>query len=292
MKPTTRLAIERAIGNAEALPALPASLAQLLRALDSDAGLQEISALVTRDVALTTRVLRIANGSLYAHLGTPVASAAQAVARLGLSELRGIALAMAVIGALAPRKASRQLDYPEFWLHCATTANAVNALVARVKSAPLAGADSTFLAALVHDVGIPVLSRALGDRYDGVLAESAASAEPLYATETRTLGFHHGEVGAVVLEAWGLPLGARFAAQWHHEPLAASPEVRELAAWVHVADWMTHTLGHGAPADGALSAFDDETWDLLGITFEMVRDAADDFAVAAEKSRQIISAAL
>lgn len=292
MKSSTRLAIERAIGNAEALPALPASLAQLLRALDSDASLQEISALVARDVALTTRVLRIANGSLFAHLGAPVTTATQAVSRLGLSELRGIALAMAVIGALAPRKPSRQLHYPEFWLHCATSANAMSALIARVKTAPARAADDTFLAALVHDVGIPVLARSLGDRYDGLLAENAASEEPLFVTEMRALGFHHGEVGAVALETWGMPLAARQAAQWHHEPLVAPANARQLAGWVHVADWMTHTLGHGAPADGALSAFDDETWDLLGITFEVVRDATEDFAAAAEKSREIISAAL
>ncbi len=294
MIPSTRAAIAKAVGGADSLPVMPAAIVRVLQALETDAGIGEIASLVARDVALATRVMRIANSTLYAHLGPPVATPVQAVSRLGLSELRNVALSMAVISALLPKRVSKRLDYADFWVHCATAGTALGTLVARVKGgAPSRGGDDPyFLAGLVHDIGIPLLWNSLGDRYDAVLAENDASDEPLYVTETRVLGFHHGEAGAYVLESWGLPLSAQLAARWHHTPLAAPEEVRQLAGWVHIADWMTHTLGHGAPVDGALASFDDETWDLLGVTFEMVREMAIDFADAAAKSREIVSAAL
>lgn len=289
-----RASIDFVLARAGGIPPLPAAIAQLLGALDSDAGIAEIASLVARDIALTSRVLRIANGTTYAHLGSPVSTASQAVARLGLTELRNIALSMAVIGALLPKRESRRLHYPEFWLHCATAATAMGSLVSRVRGTPKArgGDDVYFLAGLVHDIGTPLLSNALGARYDQVLTENDASDEPLWETELRVLGFHHGEVGAVALAEWSFPETAQVCALWHHQPDQAPPSAQQLAGWVHLADWMTHVLGHGNSCEGNLPMFDDATWGSLGVTFDLVRDVTSDFAAAAEKSREIVNAAL
>ena len=64
MIPSTRSAIAQAVGGADSLPVMPAAIVRVLQALETEAGIGEHASLVSRDVALATRVMRIANSTL------------------------------------------------------------------------------------------------------------------------------------------------------------------------------------------------------------------------------------
>ena len=67
------------------LPAAPQILARLGHILlDQNSDLDDITALLRCDAALTARILRIANSVVY-NTGTPFASLEQALARVGFS---------------------------------------------------------------------------------------------------------------------------------------------------------------------------------------------------------------
>ena len=63
--------------------------------------------------------------------------------------------------------------------------------------------------------------------------------------EQKVLGINHQEIGQFLIEKWNLPSSLGEAILYHHSPLLAEKE-KEMAAIVHIADYMTQRfeLGH------------------------------------------------
>jgi HD-like signal output (HDOD) protein len=91
---------------------------------------------------------------------------------------------------------------------------------------------------------------------------------PVWQAEVHVLGFHHGNVGAALLRAWGLPDSVADAVAFHHEPDMTNDP---LARVVSLADAAAHLVG----AVGSGGACLQPEWDpamarTLGATVEQV----------------------
>lgn len=74
------------------LPTLSTVVFQVHAVLDDDRkGAADVAAVIERDPALTTRLLRAANSALYSRGGDRVASVYAATQRIGLNQVRGFA---------------------------------------------------------------------------------------------------------------------------------------------------------------------------------------------------------
>jgi len=110
------------------LPPPPQIAAEVMRLTRGDAvageagdtSAQELAQLIQRDIALAGQVMRVANSALYARR-TPVVTLPQAIAWLGIREIRNIAFAVAVQGQVFNSSYFRN-EMTELWRESVITA--------------------------------------------------------------------------------------------------------------------------------------------------------------------------
>src|SRR6476620_10829041 len=154
---------------------------------------------VAKDPALTCKVLRVVNSSLYG-LNRPVADLNQAISLIGIKPLKLLVLGFNLPDALFAEVAARELQW--YWTNTLT-----RAVAARLLSEQLwrQSGDEAFIAGLLQDVGILVLLRELGAAYAKFLTGVIDEKCHLAALEQDTLGFDHIQLSAALLSRWQLP---------------------------------------------------------------------------------------
>jgi putative nucleotidyltransferase with HDIG domain len=212
------------------LPAVAAEVASLCQQDGTDAA--KVSAMIHRDQAIASHVLRVANSAAYA-TQVPCASLQQAVGRLGLQLVTEIAMAVAVRGRMFANAAHADL-LAALWRHSVMTGFFAKE-VARVRRRNV---ETAFLCGLLHDVGKALL---LGgaDAALGRDEPAPPAAQLLHAVDEQ-----HLAAGELLAAEWRLPASIAAAIRWHHEPAAAGP-FAELALTVQLADVLAH---HCAPS--------------------------------------------
>ncbi|MCZ6598756.1 MAG: HDOD domain-containing protein [Planctomycetota bacterium] len=189
-----------ALARADALPSLPAVAVEVLRLTqDPDCSLDDLAAILSRDPALSAKILKLANSPVFGP-GHEVSTLQRATMVLGMKTVKLMSLSFSLIASL-PGDGVGAFDYRGFWRR---------SLVAGVAGRGLAKvlgdgcADEAFLCGLLSHLGQLVLARCMPEEYDHVLAESDGH-WPSIETENRLLGFCHSDVSGTLLEQWGLP---------------------------------------------------------------------------------------
>ena len=121
------------------------------------------------------------------------------------------------------------------------------------------------------------------------LKNSAETMETFDNAERSVIGMDHAQIGAHVLEHWGLPDALVMAVRHHHRPAgAAGHAAQPLVDVVHIADAVASMLGLGAGREGlgyAVSLEVAERFQLDGVKLESF---AARVVVAVEEVLQII----
>jgi putative nucleotidyltransferase with HDIG domain len=254
-------ALDSIIDQVHTLPPAPRILVELLAVLRRDeADASEVVRLITFDPALTAQVLRRCNSAHYgfAELARDLPTA---VLRIGTGEIYRIVANLVGERTLGAAQRGYGIEQGELWKHCAVTAVAAQ-LVAR----ELGGDESVvFTAALLHDIGKLVLSTSLEGAYAQVLVQTQDSRFSFLEAEKAILGVQHAEVGGRLLARWNFPDNLVRAVWHHHDPLQARPD-EQLAAYVHLADMLAHTLGHGYGHQAYAVRCRAEALDILEVT--------------------------
>jgi HD-like signal output (HDOD) protein len=188
-------------------------LAQMVASPDCD--ISEVADLIGYDEAMTVKLLRAANSAAYANL-SPVATAQEAVNRLGTGQVLALAVAAGARPHLQTKLPGYNLNDGALWHH--SVAAAVAAEVAPRFCTREVPAE-VFTAALLHDVGKVIMGRFL----DSEVLRSIAEAKQAHGltqleAESRLLGMHHGELGGLVVQHWQLPTGIVTGTIYHHNP--------------------------------------------------------------------------
>lgn len=242
-----QLSAEQIAAKVRDLPALPAVVTQVLRATrDPDTSAVDVGNIVATDQALTAKVLRLANSALF---GFPrrVSTLTDAVVMLGFSTLRSLVLAGSAFGVLNRGVEGYALDKGTLWQHSIGTGMACRALAQRINKRALA--DEAFVAGVLHDVGKIVLDTYVGEAFAQILEAVHEEQVPFMTAEQAILGFDHTDVGALVAEAWSLPVELCDAIRYHHRP-GDAPEGYLLPHLVHIGDIVALSLGLGLGSDG------------------------------------------
>lgn len=190
---------------------------------DSSAAL---AAIVRRDVALASQVIRVANSALYAPR-TPIVSLSQAVTRLGMNEIRNIAYSFAlrtdIFGAGANDTRGGGAALLALWRESLATACFAQE-IARLKRRDV---ESAYLCGLMHRLGMAVMLWRLVRAPKGVpldlpkLEEFAASGPEAH-------------IGDKLAAAWNLPSPiAAGVVHWRNPsaaPTAYQPLLMQIAA--------------------------------------------------------------
>lgn len=261
-------AAEALVQNHIELPTLPQVVAKINALVeDPDVGVREIGAAVAEDAPIAAKVLKIAN-SAYFGLREKVISTEHATAVLGVRMLRTVAMQAAVIRGYDHLDRAGDFDCRTLWRHSILTGQTAAALASRCRARIGLAPDEFHVVGLLHDIGQVLFLEGLGDAYVLCVREAAERGAPLFAWEQEKLGLHHGQVGALIASAWGMPQLVVDAIGHHHGPrekLLTEPAIA-LVALVNLA---TDRLQEGDAA-GAAQVFDEPALSLLGLSEEHV----------------------
>lgn len=226
------------LGDVSSLPVLPKTYRALTAALaDPEVDLDRVGAIVESDQAIALKILQLVNSSFFG-LRAEVSSVRQATSILGVDTIRDLVLSFEVV---------RQFDeanrVPGFDMEREQAHSLLAARIARRLLPDKKAAEKAFLAAMVHDVGKLVLATHLPDLFARCLAGRARSEEPGHRVETELLGVSHAEIGAYLLQLWGMPYPVVEAVAHHHDPARVQDQASfGILGAVHVADSLAHEV--------------------------------------------------
>lgn len=214
--------LKRIVGRVGHLPPTPLVYCKLLRCVnDANASAKSIAEILSRDPALSAKVLQVANSAFFRR-GKSVADIGAAVTHIGTDVLRSLVLMVEVFASENDEGAA---------LHLQQRAIRAMAIAERV------GAGEPFYsegitAALLAEVGLLVRG------IDAYCLEAEARGEG---------HFRYPEVGAYLLGIWGLPMTVIDAVAYHQAPMRAKPHGFDAVGVAHVAS----ALARGAEPDPA-----------------------------------------
>jgi len=203
--------IEARIANGEvALPPANRITARLQAVTtDPDFNINEVVELIASDQALTSDILRVANGAFYGGL-SEITTVKDAVVRLGAPEVTRLAV-------LTTEKVNYTVSAPELnakmpamWLHAVATAMGARWLARKLGFMDLE--NEAFIAGLLHDVGNLLLVRVIDD-----LMTEDPSHEMSDSLLTEILDSGHTRHGHALAEHWHLPEMYCDVIRNHHE---------------------------------------------------------------------------
>jgi HD-like signal output (HDOD) protein len=259
-----------------ALPSRPGVYMELNQVLsDPDWQPHQVSAVLERDVAMSAKVLQLANSALFG-LTSTVTSVRDAVMYLGVDTIRSLALTAEAFGKVAPR-GNAEFSLDDFQAHAM--------LVARITASILPAGrtqQEAVTAALLHDIGKLVLISG-GDRRWAQLNDQARERNvPVYVVEEESDGVTHAQMGAHLLSLWGLPDGIVEAVAHHHDPSEVDGLAFDGVAAVHIANGLANELLPADEGQAPAAGLDLELLDRLGLRprLELWRQRARDLGSA------------
>lgn len=264
--------------DASLIPAAPRALGDAFRLANEPAiDVRRLVTIVSQDPVFTIRVLRLANVAAFAAAGD-VKSIELAIVRLGTHAVRHAVLA-ACFSSWAQTVHSYGPGGAGEIQHAVGTACLARHVATRLDL----GSDDAFVHGLLHDVGKLVLLKLRGQYLRlGGRAPSAAEFDGVLAR-------HHGEVGAVALQTWGIPQSICEPVRWHHAPLDAGEHI-QAASLVYLSDRLSHRYGFGrSPADGDTSLETDPAGATLGLGEGWVAEMDQQAASIGIAARHLVS---
>jgi len=272
----------------EQLPTLPTVVFQLHQVLeDEHAGPGDVAAIIERDPALTTRLLRAANSAAFSRGGDRIGSVAAAVSRLGVNQIRAICIVLAVVKSFRSRAGG--LDHQAFWVHSAAVGMTARFLWSRFGSDLAIGADDLYVAGLLHDTGLLVLEQFFPEEFAGVLATRAAEGGRLWQTEEDELGMDHGAVGGLLLGRWSLPPHVAEGVTNHHHPHQAEEPYREVSRIVQAAEVLCTEYGAALADEGTADYSAEDVLTELGLDESDIAAVIAEVPKMAEKAGQFLA---
>jgi HD-like signal output (HDOD) protein len=264
------------------LPTLPTIVFQVHAVLDNDRkGPADVAAVIERDPALTTRLLRAANSALYSRGGDRVASVHSAIQRVGLNQVRGLCLVLSVVQAFGSKK--RALNHDIFWAHSGAVGATARYLWVGTRT-PGVSPDDVYVAGLLHDVGLLVMDQFFPEEFDRLAALRQEIELPLCQHEEDLLGMDHGEVGGLLLGSWKLPDVVVNSVSYHHRAAEAPEQLRKVCAVVEAAELLCSEQGYGLADEQPLGASGPDALVALGFVPEQIPAMLEDIRSISERA--------
>jgi HD-like signal output (HDOD) protein len=186
----------------EGMFALGASVARVVQLVDSDdQGTHSLAYYVLSDVALTQKVLRLANTPAYRTAGgTPVTTISRAISLLGFDNVKTTALAMLLVDTLANSKHAQAVRVE---LEAALCASLVGREMARLSA--YQGAEEASIGALFKNIGPLVIASQEHERFREIAALMAGGKHTQSQASQMILGSSYDTLSAAILHEWKIP---------------------------------------------------------------------------------------
>jgi putative nucleotidyltransferase with HDIG domain len=214
------------IERVEALPSLSSVVLEFLELTKKEVfSARDFESVISKDQSLVARLLKVANCGLYGR-SRSVGTIPEAVVLIGLENMTKIVFAVSAAGLIRQDLRSYHHVAPNgFWLHVMGVALVARSLAEAGSRSALRG-DEAFVAGLLHDVGKLII--------DEFLPSANGARVVTSDEEVAAVGLDHAELGALILDQWGLPEPIVTAVRVHHGA-AEDDDSRGFAAPIQLA---------------------------------------------------------
>ncbi|MBK5970532.1 MULTISPECIES: HDOD domain-containing protein [Thiorhodovibrio] len=232
---------ERFDADSEQLPVFNRVALDVQKLKESEtATMNEMTTLIMRDQALTSRILQVANSSFYGGL-KQVDTLSGAVLRLGLNKVASLAMMASQLMAYQSKRQSTAERMGQLWQRAYVCASGSRWIA---ENCGLRGeAEAAFLSGLLHDVGELFLLKAL----DALCDDAKVGVSVTEQVTDELLGAMHNEIGYRLMKKWELPECYALTARDHHTPSFDHKD--RLLAVTRLLDWVCLKLGVGQQSD-------------------------------------------
>lgn len=239
------------INNLDELPSLPSLYHELTMLIERDADMDEVAELISRDQAITSKILKLANSAFY---GRKTGNITQAMMTMGLNNVRNIVLTNSFF-----KESSESMD--NLWQHTIETNRLCLAIYEQCLNKRMPSLYGS--AGLLHDIGQVILYIFYADEYKKIIHDAQTTDFTLINLELEHFHTTHQDIGAYLLNYWGLPYAYVEAAIFHHRPMDERVVNQELVAVVHLADYYASKQ---LSPDGTHNLLDQGVFERLNIT--------------------------
>lgn len=247
---------------------------------DNRTSAADITLVISRDIALSAKVLRLVNSPFYG-FNRRITSINYAIVILGFNAIRNLALSAFMFDLYRSR--AEGFDSRSFWrfsISCAAVAQAIAAKLGFVKP------EDAFMAGLLHDIGIVIMSQHFRDDFARIIRRCQEDDCSLLEAEAKELDYTHREVGALLLDRWNLPAEMIDAVR---EYAYVDENSGKISAIVHLAHVLTTALCQGTPGDGRILALSPLALASLGLNGDDIPSYAELALTAAEGVSEFMS---
>ena len=260
--------VEVFLGDVQNLPTLPEMVGKLNKMLsDPEVDIARVAELILKDPVLTAHVLRLANSSFFAK-HRQITNVREAVVFLGFRALRNLVITTLLVGSF--RWKYPNVNPRRFWEHSFATAIVAQEIGKRLAYPDL---DEAYLAGLVHDLGIILISQYLPDKMIEISRVIEKESIALFQAEEKVLGVGHPAFGAWLAQKWKFDAGL-LATIFYHERPEQCNEACPLVALVSLADVFCRSsnLGYGVVEYWSTVMQQHPAWSILQREFPVLAD--------------------
>jgi len=249
------------VENINALPTMPSVLKRLSSVIEKPRiTIVEISAFISNDPALTTKVLKMVNSAIYGFPGR-IASVSHATMLLGLNVIKGLLLGVSVFELMQKTMSGLY----EHSLACAIASR----IIAQKKN--LKEPEEVSVAGLLHDIGKVILTLEFAQEYENAMKEAQEKKISIYEAEKNQFNASHADVGGWLAEKWRFPNNLIEVIEYHHRPTLAKNAPMETAI-VHMADLLVRARGLGFAGENLVPEVNPIAFELLKLSDQDIKD--------------------
>lgn len=261
------------------LPAIAQVLARLQRLLsDTNSSLDDVTALIRLDAAMSTRVVQISNSAWFKR-GSACQTIDEAVNRVGFREIFHLVSVVASRSMIAQPLAAYGRDAHATWRESLACAFAAELLANRL------GEDTAvaYTSGLLHGIGRLAINKYVTTAGDTsrTLVDGGFPGD-FSGSELALLGFTQAAVGAAMLQKWTFAPENIESVRHQYDPLAAEEPHDRMSAILYGARFLRTAVCQGEPPEDVEGADD---------VFHSVRlERADIMALLPDLEQQITRA--
>ncbi len=263
------------------LISLPEVYLKVQRLMDDNVSdIYDFAEVISVDPNLSARVLKVVN-SAYFGFPRPVDSIARAVNMIGIARLHSMVLGMSAISSLDLPNDIMPLN--TFWRSSLFSGALARLLAEQMK---LAKSDPLFIAGLLHEIGHLVLYSKFPLQALAARKMAKEQGRAIHEAELDVLGYHYGDIGAMLMANWNLPDKLQYLTRNQPTPDLAIENKIETSL-VHLA----HTCAQPLATDiRAIADSHAEVLAVTGLTLTELQQSMDDARTISTDMEKVILA--
>ena len=225
----------------------------------NDGTVNEIAEVISRDMSLTSRLLRQVN-SVFTGLSVRVTSLEEAIFYLGLRQIRRLAITTRVVDEMEEfGDRGEAIDWPSFWAHSIGCGIIAREIMIMAKGST--DDDIYYICGLLHNIGKLVMYNVFPDELIQTSEREFASKIDLINYQRENFGWDYTRIGGLYLEINNMPSIMVETVLFQAEPRLAK-DFKRLSAGIELAETIARFSGCCGPFE-KFHPVEENSWEAL-----------------------------